>query len=123
MAYQHIDPSRLLATMGGDVTGYRELAGIYLASTPALHDQLQQALAAGDCPRAARVCHTLKTSVLLVGAQEFGEVLRELERFALDGEQAVLPLACTEVARLFTLVEQEVRHSIMPACPARFSAP
>ncbi|MBY0241556.1 MAG: Hpt domain-containing protein [Burkholderiaceae bacterium] len=114
MAYQHIDPSQLLATIGGDVASYRELVAIYLASTPALHDQLQQALAAGDCPRAARVCHSLKTSVLLVGAQEFGEVLRELERFALDGEQAVLPLACTEVARLFALVEQEVRHSIIP---------
>ena len=112
MAYQHIDPSRLLATVGGDVAGYRELAGIYLATTPALHEQLQQALTAGDCPGAARMCHTLKTSALLVGANEFGDVLRALERFAQDGEQAVLPLACNEVARLFTLVEEEVRLSV-----------
>jgi HPt (histidine-containing phosphotransfer) domain-containing protein len=112
MAYRHIDPSRLLATVGGDMAGYRELAGIYLATTPALHDQLQQALAAGDCPRAARICHTLKTSALLVGADEFGDVLRTLERFALEDVQAVLPLACAEVARLFALVEQEVRLSM-----------
>jgi len=111
MAYEHIDPSRLLATVGGDMAGYRELAGIYLATTPALHGQLQQALAAGDCPRAARICHTLKTSVVLVGAHEFGDVLRALERFAQEGEQAVLPLACAEVARLFALVEDEVRLS------------
>jgi histidine phosphotransfer protein HptB len=112
MAYQHIDPSKLLATVGGDVAGYRELAGIYLDTTPALHAQLQHALATSDCPLAARMCHTLKTSVLLVGASEFGDVLRALERFAQDGEQAVLPLACTEVARLFALVEEEVRRSV-----------
>lgn len=114
MPYQHIDPSRLLATVGGDAAGYRELAGIYLATTPALHEQLQQALSSSDCLRAARVCHTLKTSVMLVGASEFGDVLAALERFAQDGEQAVLPLACAEVARLFALVEQEVRHSVAP---------
>lgn len=113
MTYQHIDPSKLLATVGGDLAGYRELAGIYLASTPPLHDQLQQALAAGDCARTARMCHTLKTSVLLMGAHELGDMLRALERFAQDGEQAVLPLACAEVARLFALVEDEVRHSTL----------
>lgn len=112
MAYQHIDPSRLLATVGGDVAGYRDLAGIYLATTPAQHQQLQQALAEGDCARAARLCHTLKTSVLLLGAAELGDMLRTLERFAQDGEQAVLPLACSEVARLFALVEDEVRRSL-----------
>jgi HPt (histidine-containing phosphotransfer) domain-containing protein len=112
MPYQHIDPSTLLATVGGDAAGYRELAGIYLATTPALHEQLQQALAGGDCPGAARACHALKTSVLLVGGAELGEMLAALERFALDGEQVVLPLACAEVARLFALVEQEVRQSL-----------
>ncbi|GAB2867493.1 hypothetical protein GCM10027277_40680 [Pseudoduganella ginsengisoli] len=111
MAYQHIDPSQLLATVGGDAAGYRDLARIYLATTPPLHVQLQQALAGGDCVLAARLCHTLKTSVMLVGATELGEMLRALERFAQQGEQAVLPLACKEVARLFALVEEEVRHS------------
>lgn len=111
MGYQHIDPSRLLATVGGDRAGYRELAHIYLATTPPQHAQLQQALAGGDCPGAARLCHTLKTSAMLMGAGELGDMLRTLERFAQDGEHTVLPLACAEVARLFALVEEEVRHS------------
>lgn len=112
MAYRHIDPSKLLATVGGDVAGYRQLAGIFLATTPGIHEQLQQALAGGDCQRTARACHTLKTSVLLVGATELGDMLQALERFAQHDEQAVLPLACAEVARLFSLVEEEVRQSL-----------
>lgn len=112
MAYRHIDPTTLLATVGGDAAGYQALADIYLSTTPAQHEQLQHALAGGDCARAARICHTLKTSVLLMGATEFGDLLRALERFAQDGEEAVLPLACSEVARLFALVEEEVRASV-----------
>lgn len=126
MAFRHIDPATLLATVGGDPAGYRALAEVYLSSTPALHEQLQHALAGGDCARAARMCHSLKTSALLMGASEFGEVLRALERFAQDGEQAVLPLACGEVGRLYALVEEEVRESVkigpMP-CPGNSSAP
>jgi HPt (histidine-containing phosphotransfer) domain-containing protein len=112
MNYRHIDPSTLLATVGGDLDGYRDLARIYLDSTPALHRQLQQALDAGDCALAGRMCHTLKTSVRLVGAHEFGEMLQALEDFACAGERAVLPLAQAEVARLFALVESEVRASL-----------
>lgn len=112
--YEFIDPAGLMATVGGDREAYRALARIYLDTTPGLHTRLQAALQAGDCRTAYQASHALRTSVLLMGARELGDVLHALERFADDGEQAVLPLAQAEVARLFFLVETEVRASLAP---------
>lgn len=110
--YGHIDPAVLMRAVGGDAASYRALAAIYLDNTPRLHADLQRALAAGDCKAAAFCCHALKSNTLLVGAVELTDLLKALEHFARDGEDAALPLARAELARLFALVEAELRASV-----------
>lgn len=112
MSYQHIDPAVLMAVVGGDPASYRALAAIYLENTPGLHAQLQRALKEGDCKAAAFACHALKSNTVLVGAAELTDVLKALEHFARHGEDAALPLAQAELARLFALVETELLASV-----------
>ncbi len=112
MRYQHIDPSILLDTIGGDRAAYCDLLRIYLDIAPAAYASLQQAIEARDAPAVARCSHTLKGSVMLVGAHGLTALLQALEMQARQEPGADLPAAAPALARQFDQVLQEVQASL-----------
>jgi len=80
--------ARMLDSLGGDVDFLNELLEAYLASTPGLFANMQQAIATGDAPALQRAAHSLKAGSASFGALAFAARCKELEDMGKAGELA-----------------------------------
>jgi len=80
--------ARMLDSLGGDVDFLNELLETYLASTPGLFANMQQAIATGDAPALQRAAHSLKAGSASFGALAFAARCKELEDMGKAGELA-----------------------------------
>jgi HPt (histidine-containing phosphotransfer) domain-containing protein len=71
--------ARLLDSLGGDVDFLSELVEAYLASSPGLFANMQQAIATGEASALQRAAHSLKTGSANFGALAFAAQCKELE--------------------------------------------
>lgn len=129
-SYHFIDPMVLFDAVDADLALFRALSHTYLETAAPLFSRLEQALRRGDRQAVAHQCHTLRGTTVLIGARQLTSLLAELEQRArgagpAPGPDDLADLAdSTGLARLFALVEQEVRLSIgafhgpAPAGPA-----
>jgi PAS domain S-box-containing protein len=78
-------PEKLLRSLSGDHAALRRLVRIYLDTTPPLLTQLRQASERGDVAAFLHAAHTLKGSLLQLGASEATAVAAELERVSRNG--------------------------------------
>lgn len=75
-----VDPLRV-----GKPALWKKLVGIYLETTPASLETLEQALGNDDYPSAQITAHTLKSSSANMGASRLSELCRQLEAVAGEG--------------------------------------
>jgi CheY-like chemotaxis protein len=92
-----MDLSSALARVDGDAELFREVAQLFLETTPGSLDQLRTAVGAGDLDKAAQLAHTLKGAVSNFSAREAFEAASNLHAAATQGN---LPATKTALAHL-----------------------
>lgn len=129
-SYHFIDPMVLFDAVDADLALFRTLSHTYLETAAPVFSRLEQALRRGDRQAVMHQCHTLRGTTSLVGARQLTSLLAELEQRARGTGPAPGPddlgdlTDSAGLARLFALVEQEVRlsigtfHGAAPAGPA-----
>jgi signal transduction histidine kinase/CheY-like chemotaxis protein/HPt (histidine-containing phosphotransfer) domain-containing protein len=80
-----VDWSAVAERVPGGERGLRETARLMLAEVPALHAEIEAAVAGGDAERLRRAAHTLGSSADLFGAGGLARLARELEEAARSG--------------------------------------
>jgi HPt (histidine-containing phosphotransfer) domain-containing protein len=80
--------AKLLDSLGGDVDFLSELVEAYVASSPGLFANMQQAIATGEAPALQRAAHSLKTGSAGFGALAFAAQCKELEELGKTGALA-----------------------------------
>lgn len=116
-AYSHIDPAVLFHATGADPDMFRALCQTYLDTSPALYRRVELALQDGAPQAIVHGCHTLRGTVVLLGAHGLASRLSEME--LLVRQQGVPPAGwLDETARLMGLVANEVKRSMAeyPGC-------
>ncbi|MDN2672148.1 Hpt domain-containing protein [Janthinobacterium sp. SUN026] len=111
-AYRHIDPAVLFQATGRDLEMFRALSQTYLDTAPAMFARVEQAVRGGAAQAIVHSCHTLRGTVVLLGASALAARLAEFEQLVRhQGVPATGWLA--ETAALVGAVEQEVRRSML----------
>ncbi|MDN2676556.1 Hpt domain-containing protein [Janthinobacterium sp. SUN033] len=111
-AYRHIDPAVLFQATGRDLEMFRALSQTYLDTAPAMFARVEQAVRGGAAQAIVHSCHTLRGTVVLLGASALAARLAEFEQLVRhQGVPAANWLA--ETAALVGAVEQEVRRSML----------
>lgn len=109
-----VEALRELSPEGG-AEFLRELIAIYLADTPKLLAQLEEALAGQDAGVAARSAHTIKGSSANFGAEQFSRLAQEIEAACKAGNLSAAALLLPEFKRHYSQVvaalEQVAAHS------------
>jgi HPt (histidine-containing phosphotransfer) domain-containing protein len=109
-AYEHIDPLALREATGHDEAAFALLARMFIDTAPPLMARVRAAAVANDAAALHHHCHELRGSAVLLGARQLNAALALHERrvagggavpdaAALDALDALLALACAEVAR------------------------
>lgn len=113
-----IDPAALanLQTIAGGDPGFvAEIVQMFSEDTPPHLDELDNAAAAGDATRLAKVAHGLKGSASNFGAAYFRTLTERIEHLAKTGDLAAAPAAIadlrTEYARVITALAIAVPKS------------
>ncbi len=83
---------------------WKKLIGIYLETTPASLEALEQALTNDDCPSVQMTAHILKSSSANLGAAKLADLFRQLEAVAEEGNLATGPVLFAEIRDEFDLV-------------------
>ncbi|MBG6220023.1 MULTISPECIES: Hpt domain-containing protein [unclassified Janthinobacterium] len=110
-AYRHIDPAVLFKAACHDLEMFRALSQTYLDTAPAMYASVEKAVHSGTAQAIVHSCHTLRGTVVLLGAHALTARLAELEYLVRhQGVAAAGWLA--ETAALVGAVEQEVRRSM-----------
>ncbi|MCF7983950.1 MAG: response regulator [Thiohalocapsa sp.] len=108
---EHIDPTVIDAIKRLQRPGRPDpvvkVCSLYLASAPALMEEMRAAVAEGAMDRLRISAHTLKSSSANLGARRFSEICRELEAIGRAGSLAEAParLADAEVQFERTVIE------------------
>jgi HPt (histidine-containing phosphotransfer) domain-containing protein len=74
-----IDIEGLLRRLGNDEAAVEEILNAFARETPGLIAQLSDAVSAGELDRARRLAHSLKGSLLWIGAAEAASAAHTLE--------------------------------------------
>ncbi len=80
-----IDIEGLHRRLGDDKEAVEEILNAFARETPGLIAQLSDAVSAGERDRARRLAHSLKGSLLWIGAAEAASAAHKLESDASDG--------------------------------------
>lgn len=80
-----LDPAVVEPLRVGKPDLWKKLVGIYLETTPASLETLEQALSNDDCPSVQLTAHTLKSSSANMGASRLSDLCRQLEAAAGEG--------------------------------------
>ena len=104
-----LDAATLLAGFGGNASLLGEVAGVFLADTPALVATMWAAARAGDGAELAAAAHSIKGAVGLFSEGEAFDSARHLEQIARRGELSEVDAACTEVDSAVSQLMVDVR--------------
>lgn len=74
-----------------------EVVGAFMSTVDPYMDQIDAAVATGDCEGVHRSAHPLKSSSMQVGAEAFSEICKELETAGRTGDAASLALLNQEL--------------------------
>ena len=110
-AYRHIDPAVLFQATGHDLEMFRALSQTYLDTAPAMFARVEQAVRSGAAPAIVHSCHTLRGTVVLLGASALVARLAALEQLVRH-QGVAAPDWLAETAVLVGAVEQEVHRSL-----------
>lgn len=88
-----LDKSAVLAHFGGDVELVREIAGLFLQSSPDVLRQIREALARGDAEQVRRAAHTLKGSAANFLAKPVSDAAFRVEKLGRAGDLGPVPEA------------------------------
>ncbi len=105
-----LDGATLLAGFGGNASLLGEVAGVFLADTPALVATMWAAARAGDGAELAAAAHSIKGAVGLFSEGEAFDSARRLEQIARRGELSEVDRACTEVDSAVSQLMVDVRE-------------
>ena len=83
----------------GDLDLLRDVANVFLESTPPLLIELREAVTTGDAAAVSRIAHRLRGSLANFGAEEAVEAAFQLEKMGLDGELAGAGDTCDRLLR------------------------
>lgn len=88
----------------------RELIAIYLADTPKLLAQLEEALACQDAGVAKRSAHTIKGSSANFGAEQFSRLAQEIEAACKANNLGAATSALPDFKRHFAQVAEALQQ-------------
>ena len=111
--YLYIDPSVLFNATGEDLDSFRALSHTFLVIAPPMFERLKAAILVGECKVISHEIHSLKGTTSLVGAVELTAKLLELENFLIGQDTCRLDRYLPALWRLFCMVMQDVRDSIV----------
>jgi HPt (histidine-containing phosphotransfer) domain-containing protein len=98
-----IDLAILSSRVGNDPAKIAKYSARFVATARDTMTEMQAALAAGDLPGLGSLGHRLKSAALTVGAMDFGELCKELERLKDSND---LETARATIDQLLALFEQ-----------------
>ncbi|QRX82846.1 Hpt domain-containing protein [Glaciimonas sp. PAMC28666] len=111
--YLYIDPSVLFNATGEDLDSFRALSHTFLTIAPPMFERLIAAILAEQIKAISHEIHSFKGTTSLVGAVELTRKLEELENTLANEVKCQLAQHVPELWRLFSLVMQDVRDSIV----------
>ncbi|MGZ9713189.1 Hpt domain-containing protein [Glaciimonas sp. GNP009] len=111
--YLYIDPSVLFNATGEDLDSFRALSHTFIVIATPMFERLKAAILVGEFKAMSHEIHSLKGTTSLVGAVELTTKLVELESLLLGDQTCRLDHHLPELWRLFSLVMQDVRDSIV----------
>jgi two-component system sensor histidine kinase/response regulator len=115
-SFHHIDPNRLLASIGGDRATMLHLFGMFLRATPRARDAMAEAIAADERDKARRLAHEMRGNVVIFGATELAGTLSQLEQSLHEGPapaelaQRCLVMIDAVCAEMSAAVADEAEH-------------
>ena len=98
------DAQKMLVQFGGDVELAREVAGIFVNSSPAWLEEMRSAAATGNMIQLRKAAHTIKGSVGHFGAGRCYELALRVEELARDGKPSQAAAECGELEQALTSV-------------------
>lgn len=108
------DLNRAMGRFGDDRELFTEMVEVFFSDTPAMLEEIRQAVARRDLATVARGAHSLRGTVAYYGVESIVAVTRRLEQAASQGRAEYL---AADVARL------EVELAALSAALAPFRAP
>lgn len=111
--FEHIAPARLLDAVAGDRAAFAQLGRMFLDSTPGVHANIQRALAAGARADVRALCHQLRSSAAIIGADGLNAELGRIEQLARYGGDLPAPHEAAALATLVAQVQQELTIALV----------
>lgn len=111
--YLYIDPSVLFNATGEDLDSFRALSHTYVVIAMPMFERLRAAILGGEGKLILFELHSLKGTTSLVGAVDLTHKLEDMESFLLRDEHYCLKQEIPELWKMFSLVMQDVRDSIV----------
>jgi len=105
-----------LRDLGGDEF-LGEVIDAFRADAPALLETLRHSLESGNAEEVRRAAHTLKSNGATLGAKDFAELCRSLERRAKDGELGDASELVDRIEQEYSLLE-EALSALVSESPA-----
>jgi CheY-like chemotaxis protein len=96
---------KALADMGGDMSLYKEIAGIYILQTPGLIDSFYKYLKDNDTKAAVRQVHSIKSSSRAIGAIKLGDIAAEMEALAAEEKIPAIEKAYAQLKNEYLMVK------------------
>jgi two-component system sensor histidine kinase/response regulator len=100
---------------GGDAEFIAELLSDFVSQTPALIEQIAEAIAQGDAATLGKAAHTLKGSARAIGADEFAAIAFELEQAGKQGDLSNAPDAFQRLQAYWQSLEAYLQQQIAAA--------
>ena len=103
-----LDPAIVAPLRTGKPDFWQRLVGIYLETTPASLEMLEQAIAGADCTAVALATHALKSPSANMGAKSLAALCQRLETAAKAGNLEDGPALLGDIRREFAAVSAEL---------------
>jgi HPt (histidine-containing phosphotransfer) domain-containing protein len=109
--------ARLMDFSDGNLDTLRELVTLYLTQTSEQLKQLAAAVSSGDAKEIRRLSHSCAGASATCGMIRLTPLLRQIERFADDGNLADVPRLTIEVQREFVCIREFLAPHCEPGAP------
>jgi two-component system, sensor histidine kinase and response regulator len=107
-----VDRAALVASFGGKAALVADVAGVFLADTPAMLERLRTAARAGDAGQVAAAAHAIKGAAGLFSQGKAFECARRLEKVARAGDLSSLDAVCADLETAVSSLTDELRGMI-----------
>jgi signal transduction histidine kinase/DNA-binding response OmpR family regulator len=102
----------------GDLDLLREVAHVFLESTPSLLGELRAAATTGDAAAVARIAHRLRGSLANFGAEDAVEAAFRLEKMGLDGDLSGAGATCERLIGGYNTLRAGLDRLLTPSVAA-----